>query len=69
MLISVDSSILHLGGVIQKKIIGIYYNNLEKTNKFIPNANKKYVVTGEENSIRNISMKKVIELTDKIMER
>lgn len=67
LLISVDSSILHLGGVIQKNIIGIYYDNLEKIIKFGPNTEKKYIVKAERNSIRNIDMKKVIELTDKII--
>lgn len=67
LLISVDSSILHLGGVIQKNIIGIYYDNLEKIIKFEPNTEKKYIVKAEKNSIRNIDMKKVIELTDKII--
>ena len=67
LLVSVDTSIIHLGSIHEKKIIGIYYNNNEIINKFSPNVEENYIIKGSENSVRDINIEDVIKVTNKIL--
>lgn len=67
LLVSVDTSIIHLGSIHEKKIIGLYYNNEEIINRFSPNVEEPYIIKGSENSVRDININEVIKVTDKIL--
>lgn len=69
LLVSIDTSILHLATIKLKNIIGIYYDDPEITVRFSPNVANKYIIKGDKNSIRNIDTREIIKLTNEIIEK
>lgn len=69
LLISVDTSIIHMASIVVKRIIGLYYPDDGIIQKFAPDVEEKYIVKSQNRNLNTIDFKQVLNIVIKILER
>ena len=68
IVISVDTSIIHLASVFIEKIIGIFYEYPIVKNQFLPDGKESIVIRSEGNNLNNINYIELEEAVYKMVE-
>lgn len=65
ILLSVDTSIIHLGSIFEKKIIGIYENE-RKAKKYSPNVKNKILINVENKNLDRVEINEIISAINRL---